>query len=405
MADIDVRPTAPEEYRTACDTMRGALLFGPIPDDDWARALPGWDGQLSISLWDGDHCVGNASAFRLQTRVPGGSWLPTAGVTRIGILPTHTRQGLLTRMITRLLRDARADGDVLASLRASEAVIYGRFGFGIAGESTNVVVDCRRARPIRNTAPGSVRILRRDEILDVLPPLYERVAVRPGAVWRMPTMWDRYLGDALRGEKGSYVVVHTGADGVDDGYAHYTVKWSEAPFTESVGEGEVHDLFGSTPDVELALWDFLTGIDLVRTYVVEERPLDDVLRWAARDPRCVHVKDRYDEQWIRLLDVEAALAARTYRRSASVVAIAVVDPLFEDNTDTYEVSADGVRRLGRHVGADLEVEITELGAAYMGATSWQELAAAGRVNGSPDAVARADDLFAHRPMAWCGSFY
>ncbi len=182
MADIDVRPTAPEEYRTASNTMRAALLFGPISDEDWERALPGWEGQLSISSWDGDGCVGNASAFRLSTRVPGGAWLPTAGVTRIGILPTHTRQGLLTRMITRLLRDARADGDVLASLRASEAVIYGRFGFGIAGESNHLVVDSRRARPIRNVAAGSFRILARDEILDVLPPLYERVAVRPGAL-------------------------------------------------------------------------------------------------------------------------------------------------------------------------------------------------------------------------------
>lgn len=405
MADIDVRPTAPEEYRTASNTMRAALLTGPISDEDWERALPGWEGQLSISSWDGTRCVGNASAFRLRTRVPGGDWLPTAGVTRIGILPTHTRQGLLTRMITRLLRDARADGDVLASLRASEAVIYSRFGFGIAGESTSVVVDCRRVRPIRHAGPGTFRILAREEILDVLPAVYERAAVRAGAIWRSRFLWERYLEDALRGEKGSFVVVHTNVDGEDDGYAHYTVKWGEGAFSESVGEGEVHDLFGVAPEVELALWDFLTGIDLVRTYKVEERPPDDVLRRAARDPRCVHLKDRFDEQWVRLLDVEAALAGRTYRRSASVIAIAVTDPLFEDNTDTFEISADGVRRLGRGVGAELEVEIAELSAAYLGATSWQELAAAGRVTGSADAVARADDLFAHRPQAWCGSFF
>lgn len=405
MSDLDVRSTAPEEYRIAADAMRAALMYGPVSDEEWERVAVGWDGQLSLSAWDGDRCVGHAGAFRVDTRVPGGAWLRTAAVTRIGILPTHTRRGLLTRLLPQLLRDARADGIPLASLRATEAVIYPRFGFGVAGESTDVQLDCRRARPIRNVAPGSYRILARGEILDVLPPLYERVAVRAGAITRTPFFWNRYLGDALRGEKASFVVVHTGTDGIDDGYAHYTVKWGDGTFSEAEGEGEVHDLFGATPSVELALWDYLTSVDLVRSYRIDERPEDDVLRWAANDPRCVIVKERYDEQWVRLLDVEVALAARTYRPAARPVTIAVIDPLFGDNTDTFEVSASGARRLGRGAPADLEVEVATISAAYMGATSWSELAAAGRVNGSPDAVAAADDLFPHRPRAWCGSFF
>lgn len=405
MAEIDVRPTAPEEYRLAADTMRAALLSGPVSDEDWERGVAGWDGQLSLTAWDGERCVANVSAFRLETVVPGGARLRTAGVTRIGILPTHTRRGLLTGMLTQLLRDAHADGMPLASLRASEAVIYGRFGFGLAAESTDVRLDCRRARPIRNTAPGSFRLLTRAEILEVIPPLYDRVALRPGAISRPLFIWDRYLGDALRGDKASFVVVHTGVDGADDGYAHYTVKWGEGSFSDSAGEGEVHDLFGATPSVELALWDYLTNVDLVRTYRIDERPEDDVLRRAANDPRCVIVKERYDEQWVRLLDVETALAARTYRPSAPAVTVAVTDPLFDANTDTFEVSAGGVRRVERGAGADLEVEIGTLSAAYLGATTWWELAAGGRVRGSADAVAAADDLFAHRPKAWCGSFF
>jgi predicted acetyltransferase len=406
MAEIDVRITAPDESRSAADTMRAALLTGPASDEDWERAAAGWgQDHLSISAWDGTRCVGHAGAFRLDTIVPGGARLGTAAVTRIGILPTHTRQGLLTRMLTRLLRDARDEGRPFASLRASEAVIYGRFGFGVAGESTSVTVDSRRARPIRNAAPGSFRILTRGELLAVLPPLYDRVATRTGVISRTMFLWDRYLEDALRGDKGSHVVVHTAVDGTDDGFAHYAVKWNEISFTEAVGIGEVHDLWGATPEVELALWDYLTGIDLVRSYKVDERPPDDVLRWAANDRRCVAVKDRFDEQWVRLLDVEVALAARTYRPSAEVVTIAVTDPLFEDNSDTFEVSATGVRRLGRGTAADLEAEIGTVSAAYMGSTSWAVLAAAGRVDGSAEAVARADDLFTHRPGAWCGSFF
>lgn len=407
MAEIDVRTTAPEEYRTAADTMRAALLSGPTTDEDWEKWKHGWeDGHLSVTGWDGARCVGHAGAFRVETIVPGGARLTTSAVTRIGILPTHTRQGLLTRMITKLLRDSRDEGLVLSSLRASEAVIYSRFGFGVAGESEQVSIDTKRARPIRNAASGEFRILTRDEILTVLPPLYDRIATRPGIITRSKFFWDRYFEDALSGDKGSFVVVHTGVDGVDDGYAHYTVKWREGSFTESVGEGEVYDVFASTPAGELALWDFLTNIDLVRSYKVEERPVDDVLRWAVNDRRAIAIKDRFDEQWMRLLDVERCLEARTYAPCAESVTIAVVDPIFDDNTDTFEVAWDGARRVGSAGGgADLEVDISTLSAAYMGATSWSLLAAAGQVVGSADAVARADALFVHRPSAWCGSFF
>jgi len=402
--DIDVRPTTPDEHRIACDTMRAALLTGPISDEDWVKAEPGWDDHLSLTAWDGGRCVGHAGAFRFDTLVPGGRSVPTAGVTRVGVLPTATRQGLLTRMMTSLLREARAEGRSLASLRASEAVIYGRYGYGLAAESTSVRIDRARARPVANTAAGSFRLLGRDEILDVVPTVYERAARRPGVISRPTYLWRRYLESALVGEKAGFVAVHTGLDGTDDGYVHYTLAWSEDTFAESHGTGKVHDLWGTTPAVELALWQYLFDIDLVRTYDVEERPVDDALRWAVTDPRSVQVRSRWDEQWVRLLDVETALGARTYRPGPAV-RIAVIDPLFTDNTDTFAVSDAGVARV-RAADADLRVEIASLSAAYLGATSWSELWSSGRVEAvDGSAVARADDLFVHRPGAWCGSFF
>lgn len=407
MADrpvTDVRATAPHERRAAADTMRHALLNGPAPDDLWAKAEPGWQDQLSISAWQGDRCVGHAGAFRFRTVVPGGGRVATAGVTRVGVIPTATRQGLLTRMMQQLLVIAREDGQVLASLRASEAVIYRRFGFGIGADGVGVTIDVRRARPLAHRATGSVRLLDRSEILDVVMPLYERVATRPGVISRPHHLFTRYLEDALEGDKASFVVVHTSLDGVDDGFAHYSVGWSEESFQESYGTGEVHDVWGATPAVELALWDHLLGIDLVRTYTAEERPVDDVLRLAVRDPRAYRTNDRYDEQWIRLLDVEACLAARRYRPSRAVT-IAVVDPMFPDNTDTFEVGPTAVRRLGADRPAELTCAIDVLSSAYLGAVTWSELAAAGRVAGESAAVGAADDLFAHRPGAFCGSFF
>lgn len=403
---IDVRHTAPGEHRVACDTMRAALLSGPVSDDDWEKGAAGWDDDvhLSITAWDGARCVGHAGAFRFDTVVPGGARVATAGVTRVGVLPTHTRKGLLTRMMHRLLLDARAEGRSLASLRASEAVIYGRFGYGLAADAMSVLIDARRARPVAGAAPGSVRILDRAEMLDVVPAIYDRALRRTGAITRPPFLVKRYLGDALEGDKASFVVVHTGIDGVDDGFAHYTTDWATGSFSQSTGKGEVHDVWGTTPAVELALWQHIVDIDLVRTWEVEERPVDDPLRLAVADPRAYEAKLRFDEQWVRLLDVETALRARTYRPGAAV-RIAVTDPMFDDNTATFAVSADGVERLPSSGGADLRVAIDALSAAYLGTTSWTDLAAVGRVEGDAEAVARADDAFVSRPAAWCGSFF
>lgn len=399
----DVRATAPDERRTAHDTMRVALLMGPSTDEDWATSSESWEDVLSFTAWDGQRCIGHAGAFRFDTVVPGGARVPTAGVTRVGVLPTETRRGLLSRMMRELLLAARAEGRALASLRASEAVIYGRFGFGVAADAASITLDTRRARPLVGAAPGSIRLLDRSEALDVVPALYDRIIARPGAITRSMPLWRRYLEDVLHGGRASFVVVHADPDGVDDGFAHYSLSWNEAPDDEAHGRGEVYDVWGTSPAVEVALWDHLVGIDLVRSYTVEERPLDDVLRLAVRDIRAYRTRLRYDEQWLRLLDVEAALGARRYRPGPAV-AIAVADPLFADNSATFEIDPDGgVRRVER--AGDLSCEISALSAAYLGTTPWYDLASVGRVSGAEEAVARADGRFASHPLAFCGSFF
>ena len=402
--DLDVRPCAPHELRAAADTMRIALLNSVTADDEWEKWKYGWEeDHTAIAAWDGDRCVGHAGAFHLRTSVPGGAWLPSAGVTRVGVLPTHTRRGVLSRMMRRLLDERRAAGDVLASLRASEAVIYGRFGFGLAGEAVGVVVDPRRMRGVTGAAPGSFRLLARGEILDVVPDLYRRMGHRPGALTRPRMFWARIFEHLLDGSKAESVVVHVGVDGTIDGYVHYGLAWEEGFATELLGHGRLYDLFGADPSVELALWDFVSRISLVRTFEVDNRPVDDLVLLAVPDVRAYAVKERWDEQWLRVLDVEAALLARTYGEGAPV-AIAVSDPWYPDNGGTYLVGDDGVERTSGP--AELVAPIDAFSAAYMGSVAWRDLVAAGRVRAEVrSAAARADALFAHHPTSWSGTFF
>lgn len=401
---ITIRSTAPDDYRAASNTVSAALLFPPADDDSWERSIPSWQESASTSAWDGDRCVGHAAQFFVDTTVPGGARLPTGAVTRVGVLPTHRRRGVATSLMHALIDEAVDRGCALMSLRASEAVIYQRYGFGVAGEYTNVEIDAARARPLRApTATGSFRILAPDEIHDVIRPIYERGAHRrPGVVTRPESWWQRYMRDAVTASKPSYVVVHADDSGELDGYAHYDVAWNDdgAPG----GKGEIHDVVGVTDAVELALWAFLLDIDLVRTWRADERPVDDIVRAAITDRRAYAIKSVDDEQWLRVVDVDAALAGRTYNDALGSVAISVTDPRVAHNNGTWRIDAGGSKQTDDE--PDLAVDIADLSAAYLGGTTWRSLATVGRVDVlDPAAVDIADTLFASRPLPFCGSFF
>jgi predicted acetyltransferase len=403
---ISIRPTEPHEYRQAATAFMTALMEAPHDDEAWERRRAGWDGMPSFSAGDATLCVGHASNGLVDTTVPGGARLPTSAVTRVGILPTHRRQGIATGLMQALIDDARTRDLVLMSLRASEAVIYGRFGFGIAGDHTVVTIDPAKATPLFGTSDGGTfRILEPTEIVDVTGPLYEQVAHRrPGVITR-PVAWQaRLLRSAVERTSASFVAVHSGADGRPDGYVHYTVAWSEGPTQVTAGEGEVHDLWGTSDGVELALWRYVFELDLVTVWKSRGRPVDDLLRWAVADPRSYQQVAVQDEQWLRLIDVDLALSGRTYNAASGSVTIQITDPLIEPNNGTWRISADGAERTDH--APDLRVGIETISAAYLGGPSWATLVGTGAVEVfDQTATATADTLFASRPLPHCGTFF
>lgn len=399
-----------DERRAATDTLRAALLSGPVGDEHFAASQPSWDDSDAVAAWDGDRCVGNVAAFHFDSTVPGGARVPTAGVTRVGVLPTHTRRGLLTRMMHRLLIGSRERGNVLATLHASETAIYPRFGFGLGTDAAAVTVTTQHAKPWRTAAaPGSMRLLAHTEVLGVVPDLYERVARwRVGSISRPMWWWQRVLKEASEPTaelhaKGSFVAVHTGADGTDDGYVSYEVDWADGFAENPRGVGKVHDLRGADPSTELELWRYLLDIDLIATWKAEPRPVDEPVRRAMHDSRAYEAIQRFDDQWVRLLDVDAALGARSWGHGASAVTIAVADPMFDANNGVWSISANGATRVD--ASPDVQVDMATLSAAYLGAVSWRDLAAAGAVRTTDDVLDRLDGLFTVRPTPFCGTGY
>lgn len=400
------RPTKPDEYRTAADVMSAALMSRPYNEERWERALPSWEEMVSYTAWDGDACVGHVGQFLVDTLVPGGALVPTGAVSRVGVLPTARRRGVARSLMHELLRDAQRRGCALMSLRASESTIYERFGFGVAGEFTDVTLDPSRVSPLQGASQeGTFRMLDGSQILDVVPDLYRRVAFRRlGCITRPSSWYPRLFGDAIEGEKASFVVVHTGVDGVDDGYAHYDTEWHDDHPDGPTGRGEIFDVFGSTDAVELALWQFLCDVDLVTRWRIPERPIDDIVRHAARDSRGYRARVVDDEQWVRLIDADAALSTRTYRSVGGGVTIGIDDRLLPTNTGVWRIDADGAAMVD--AAPDLEGDIAGVSAAYLGGTSWRTLVATGRVRErTTGAAAIADDLFASVPLPFCGTFF
>ena len=404
---MEIRPPTDDELRRISTTVRAALLGGPVTETHLDRLKELFKDGDWLAMWDGDSCVGHVGYFRFDTTVPGGARVPTAGLSGVGVLPTATRQGVLTTLMTRSLKEARERGQVLSSLRASEAPIYGRFGYGLAGDQVGAVIAREGTRPFRHpAASGSMRLLFGDEPIRVVPEVYDRCArQRVGTINRFDWLWKQILEDVNKekeadDETGTFVAVHQNVDGLDDGYVHYTVSWSEGFGDDPRGEGKIHALWGADDGVERALWQFLLDIDLIVTWRAERRPTDDPIRRTFHDARAYKTVQRIDEQWVRLLDVDAALVARTYGPAADGVAIEVHDPMFDENCGTWSINRSGATRTSD--APDVSVDITALGAAYLGGISWFDLAASGEVTGaSITTLASLDALFAVRPIPFC----
>src|SRR6185503_10712976 len=147
--------------------------------------------------FDGDAVVAGSAAFAFDLTVPGGQ-VKAAGVTIVGVLPTHRRRGYLRGMKRSLLDAARECGESVAVLWATEDTIYGQFGYGMASVAAEIDLPLEHAAPFaRIDVPGRARLVDLDEAEPLVAPIYARVAREtPGMFARRSAWWqDRLLID------------------------------------------------------------------------------------------------------------------------------------------------------------------------------------------------------------------
>jgi predicted acetyltransferase len=403
---LAVHPLEPGELRAAHTLFAAAIHRPPADDAGWAATARLYSPGRTFGVHADGALVATATSFPSELAVPGGAVLPMAAVTRVGVRADHTRRGLLTAMMRAQLEDVAARDEPVASLRASEARIYGRFGYGVAtrGRELRVRADATLFRP---DAPrgGTVRLVERGEIVPVLREVHARIALRrAGGISRTEGWWAVGVGRRVDVDREHILAaVHTGPHG-DDGFA--IARLGTGPgFTDR--SLDVPDLHAADVGATAALWRFLLGVDLVETVQAPLRPLDEPLELLLADPRACAVTGNEDETWLRIVDVPVALAARGYG-AAEPVLLAVHDSLLEANSGVYRIADGSAERVGP-IGAvqpQLECTVAALAMAYLGDRRPSELVASGWWSApDPAAVPRADAAFATAGAPWCGTYF
>ena len=400
--DLDLRTVHDEElgdFLRAVSTGFGRTT--PEEGDEYPAHL--LTAERALAARDDDTIVATAASYSFRITVPGGAQVPMAAVCMVTVQPTHRRRGVLRRMMDEQLDGVAQRGEPLATLTASEASIYERFGYGTATLTTQWELASEYATARFGTgAAGRVRLVEGNAGAEAAQAVYERVApTRVGEVERPAEWWSQIFTPGRRGPR-FFTAVHDGPDARPDAFARYALdtKWPDGVPGSTL---RVIELQAVDAEAEAALWTYLFGIDLVATVTAGDRPVDDPLRWRLPDARRLRVRQLRDHLWVRIVDVAAALTARTYGADDALV-VELVDSFRPANNGRWLIE-------GGHTGAtcvrtdrpaDLTLAAPDLGATYLGGVAVSTLAAAGRVRElTAGAVQRADRFFLVHPSPWC----
>ncbi len=408
MTGIEIRNATEDDLADYVRAMNAAFGF-TVRDGDIEFRRTGIDYDRAPCAFADGQLVGTARSFATPLTLPGLTTVDVAAVTNVGVLPTHRRQGALTGMMKAQLDDVAARGEPAAILIASEAPIYERFGYGCVTRHAIVRLESAAARfSARPAAADDVRFVDLADIEAVARPVYERHRVsQPGAIGRPDRWWKIFTGkitvsyDREKHQLRMHVVCG------DAGWCSYTVKeqWDDDRLPH--GTIEVSELVAATPDAYAALWHHLLSVDLVGTVVAQDRPPVEPVPLLLTDRRRAVQRSVADFMWARLLDVPAALSARTYSADGALV-LQVVDEFRPSSGGRFALSVDdGVGVCAPVDGEpDLVLRTADLAAAWLGGTPLWPASDAGRVDSrTAGSVERFDRMFLTARPPWCNTWF
>ena len=407
LAQLEMRQaTADDTDEFFATTLRG--FHGDYTAEHWTAGRGVFEPDRNFGYAVDGRWISTCGAYSRMMTVPGGA-VPVAAVTFVTVQPSYRRRGLLTQMMQHQLADIVERGsEPVALLWASEASIYGRFGYGAATSRHKVFGPTSpvELRPEVDLGAGSVGELERDEALPIIADLRRGfLPQRVGGLDRSDAWWTVRWHDPEPWRDGASAyrfALHYARSGKPDGYAVFRVK-EHGPHAGA--EVRVIEVDAGSPPGYAALWRFLLSLDLVHSFRADA-PVDDPLRHLVADPGVITV-ELHPGTYARLVDVRRALEARTYATDLDLV-IGIRDRMLPHNDGAIRLQAgpDGASTTRARRRPDLTLDVRDLGAIYLGNGALGSLHAAGlveqRTSGSVAAVTAA---FTSLRAPYCEDFF
>ena len=366
-------------YRSQVDFDAHRLVFTP---------------DRSIMAFDGKNMVGNALSYEMDMYIPGGI-SKIAAVASVSVQATHRRKGINRSIMKYQLEDIHSRQEPLAVLQASESIIYGRYGYGMASFESNLEIEkTRSAYAIDHASEGQPYFIEESEAREIFPQIYAKaIENRVGMVRRRENWWEfRFREPGLKGGDPKSWFVKYQKNGEADGYLRYTINDAELNIIELIASS--HEAYSS-------LWRLCLDMDLVDTIKAEHRPADEELKWMLADPRRLveHSSDRY---WVRLVDVKKALSQRSYSVDGSLT-LEVKDNFLPWNQEVVELRSESGESscATSNKNPDIVLSAGDLGAVYLGGINFSTLLAAGRIEEiNKGSVSKANLMFSTKRKPW-----
>ncbi len=401
----DIRAPHLDDLKQFVEAMSGPFGFD-LPDSEdevgelLAQLAKVFEPERALVAFDGDRIVGTLATFSFDMTVPGGS-LPVAGTSMVTVQVTHRRQGVLSAMMRAHLEEAVTNGDAAAALWASDSAIYGRFGYGMAAWSTEIEIDRTHVAFHRLAVePAPVELVGVDELRGPASEIYDRLRLEiPGMVAHSDGWWDRILRDLPHHRAGATKARHglVVEAGTATGWVRYRLKDAE-------GQGHpaqdviVSQMYATTPSAWSGLWTHVLSHDFGRTIKADLRSVDDPIHTLLRGIRRARTSVS-DGLWFRILDVKKTLEGRHFGVEGHL-GLDVRDQLgFANGRYRLEVDGSGAT-VGTTDATEIEIDIEDLSALTLGGRSAVQLAMAGRIHGSDEAIEKLDRMFRGSRSPW-----
>jgi len=414
-----IRPITEDDLLAMHAVHEHAFHGRPLSEQRRAQLHSRVEYDRTVAAFDGGMIVGTAGAFSFRMRVPG-ALAVVAGVSLVGVLPSHRRRGILTSLMQQQLDDVHERCEAVAALFASEAGIYGRFGYGRASWHAGFSLRAGEGE-LAADAPADealrLRIAEPESARAELAKVYDMVLdERPGFFARTEGWWDRVLADEPEDRGGASPLRCILAEDAASprGYALFSgrERWDQDAFLPE-GVIEVREAVTADPAAAAAIWGDLLSRDLTTEFHAGMRPVDDPLLHLLADPRRIRTRVT-DGLWVRVVDVAGALAQRRYACPVDVV-IEVADDGCTWNRGRWRLTAgaagtpadSGAAGLGATCErtsdpADIALPVRALSAAYLGGTRLGPMAAAGLVRElRPGTLAPLSTALSWDPAPWC----